>query len=280
MRIISRLLDRQRNILEDLVDEDDNDEEQDDVVENEHGTPLDIKHQNLQVWSRKLSALTAGFLPGDLSRIVSRAFSIHAGEMAQLSQMAQLAKLSQVVPSSSIQSQEASDIQTQTDVANNEPTLLLSIRGGALSWRSMLSAVASLPPGQLQKLSRILAGGSGSGSGSSGFVSSTAQGGEQLSWDHFGGYEEVKSRLKKLLYSSTSKLTSKSSKSSRESTPTAIAPSIGPSIKGINPNNGPSLQQVLKLGSDGVRGILLHGPPGCGKSYLAKIIAAEVSPTP
>ena len=151
-------------------------------------------HNNLQVWSNKLAILTAGFLPGDLLRIIKRAGYIYVGQRASASTLT-----IQLKANSNSYNSTTTNVSREFSNINSNNTH----REVVLTWRFMLSAVASLPPAQLQKLNKITSGLGGGGGGTMS-LSSSAQGGEPLTWNYFGGYGEVKTKLKKLLNMNTS----------------------------------------------------------------------------
>jgi SpoVK/Ycf46/Vps4 family AAA+-type ATPase len=97
--------------------------------------------------------------------------------------------------------------------------------GKVLDWSKVLSAVASMPPKQLQALDMLSGNNFGVGSGDI----------KSLCWDDFAGYNDIKKKLIQILSTKTSKIQN------------ASMP----------------------------HGILLHGSSGCGKTFLAKVIAAE-----
>jgi hypothetical protein len=130
----------------------------------------------------------------------------------------------------------------------------------AFAWRSMLAVVASHPPRQLRRLASIVAG--------VGEASAGSDNGVRLTWDDFGGYSGVKRDLQRLLRLSDG-----------DATTATASVAIGGG-GGVWPVGRPTLLQYLRVSGDRVRGVVLHGPPGCGKSYLARVVASEVSLAP
>jgi hypothetical protein len=118
--------------------------------------------------------------------------------------------------------------------------------GGAVTWYSALEAVVSVVPRQLQQL------GVGGGAGVS-----TGAGGGRLSWKDFAGYKDVIADLQRRLKAPVA----------------APSASGGTSMDRVNNKE----QQVKPLQRSTLRGLVIHGPTGCGKTLLASVVAAEVS---
>jgi tRNA A37 threonylcarbamoyladenosine biosynthesis protein TsaE len=110
-----------------------------------------------------------------------------------------------------------------------------------LRWETLLQALLALPPKQLQSLGIDSSSGGGGPSQQS-----------RLSWSDFAGYQHETRQIKRL-FSNPRRAEVKSE--------VAVAAS------------GPTLAELFSC----PKGIVLHGPTGCGKSLLARVIAAEVS---
>lgn len=112
-----------------------------------------------------------------------------------------------------------------------------------VAWGTALEAVVSVVPKQLQELG-IGAGGSGGRGG----PRAGAAGG-RLSWSDFAGYPDILADLQRRLKSSAV-----------EATPPVVS----------------SSSAVRPLQKMPLRGLVVHGPTGCGKTLLASVVAAEV----
>jgi phosphate starvation-inducible protein PhoH len=110
---------------------------------------------------------------------------------------------------------------------------------GAAAWSCALEAVVAVVPRQLQELDVQSGGGTG----------------ERLSWADFAGYDEIVADLQRRLASVQRKLLQDSNSSS-----TRAAADAG--------------RKTLQASA--LRGIVIHGPTGCGKTLLASVVAAEV----
>ena len=195
------------------------------------------KYSNVHVWACRMAGLTAGYLPGDLGQVMRRAINTYLGQMS-------MANLS--VP------------QTTSD-RTVENALM---RPPCLSWRSMLAVIASQPPRQLQQLSSIVAGVGGSDGART-----------NLTWDDFGGYDDIKQSLQRLINSS--KISNTRPTSSQQTVLVQHEVNTGSNV--AIDSKQLTLQGYLKITTSSMRGIVFHGQPGCGKSFLARIVAAEVS---
>eukprot|EP01034_Spumella_vulgaris_P023780 gene23780-30048_t len=155
---------------------------------------------NVARWACRIAVITAGYLPGDLVALIRHTFLIHRGRM-------------------------------------EAEALSVSQGSGILLWDTLLQALLSLPPKQLQSL---------------GIDSSSGGGGPQqqtrLCWADFAGYAHEVRQIKRLF--------------------------ANPRREGSEKHGGaPSLLGLFSC----PKGIVLHGPTGCGKSMLARVIAAEAN---
>jgi hypothetical protein len=93
-------------------------------------------------------------------------------------------------------SRKKSTLTTPNRDEDNNPTELFDEIGEAnesfFSWKSMLLVIASLPPRQLQKLDS--------------FINGVTSEGSDLSWADYCGYEDVKTKMKRLLRSTKNEI--------------------------------------------------------------------------
>ena len=210
---------------------------EDDVSDVGHvSVSKDDKSSNMHVWACRMAGLTAGYLPGDLGQVMRRAINTYLGQVSMTNHS---------VPKT---------------MSGSMVEILQTRR--CLSWRSMLVVIASQPPRQLQQLSSIVAGVGGSDGAKT-----------NLTWDDFGGYDEIKQTLQRLINSS--KISNTRLKSSQQ----VVHDQHDEKSTSNRAIDGTSLtlQSYLKITTSSMRGIVFHGQPGCGKSFLARIVAAEVS---
>jgi hypothetical protein len=116
---------------------------------------------------------------------------------------------------------------------------------GSAAWSCALEAVVAVVPRQLQELDVQSGGGSE----------------ERLSWADFAGYEEIVADLQRRLASVQRKLLQDSESSG------VLAEAEG---------SAPVSEPRKTLQASALRGIVIHGPTGCGKTLLASVVAAEV----
>ena len=196
------------------------------------------KSSNMRIWASRMAGLTAGYLPGDLGQVMRRAINTYLGQMS-------MANVSETTTTSK---NTAEKLQTKP----------------CLSWRSMLAVIASQPPRQLQQLSSIVAGVGGSDGART-----------NLTWDDFAGYDDVKQSLQRLINSS--KISHTRLKSSQQTVCDQHDEKNSSHSTTAIDSNQLTLRGYLKITTSSMRGIVFHGQPGCGKSFLARIVAAEVS---
>jgi len=147
-----------------------------DLTEGKHG---ECSEPNVLLWSSKMAAITAGYLPGDLACVVKRMVGFFVGIEAA-------AKLNVHVN------------HIQSNVL--EPNLMNgSSKNKLIPWRLGLSAAAAVLPSQIQEFGKLAScNGQGGGGRGDGISSST-------SWLDFCGYPEITKGLRRLLNASKSK---------------------------------------------------------------------------
>ena len=190
------------------------------------------------VWAERLAGLTAGFLPGDLQAVVQRITLIHRGE--QVAAMTATAA-SRIDPSHS-----------------NTGTTTVDHAVSVVSWHCALEAVVSTAPKQLQQLS----------------ATSRTSGGERLSWKDFAGYDHIIADLQRRLATVQENQYIHTIQQNVEV--------LDNQDTGNYPHNKdltstPNKNSKKKLQAAPLRGVVIHGPTGCGKTLLASVIASEVS---
>jgi SpoVK/Ycf46/Vps4 family AAA+-type ATPase len=107
----------------------------------------------------------------------------------------------------------------------------------AAAWSCALEAVVAIVPRQLQELDVQSGGGTG----------------ERRSWADFVGYDEIVADLQRRLASVHRKL-----------------------LQGDDNSSASAASGRKTLQASTLRGIVIHGPTGCGKTLLASVVAAEV----
>lgn len=144
-----------------------------------------------------------------------------------------------------------------------------------LSWRTLLQALSAQVPTQLRGVSAGAVQGS---------VRACDDG--RVSWEAFGGYKEQRVRLQEMLrLLHLSAMMTSSSDSTGDDT---FLESVRRSITTTTTTTEAMVEQqqhhpveddvdrFYRFGIVPPRGMVIYGPHGCGKSYLASIIAAEV----
>jgi SpoVK/Ycf46/Vps4 family AAA+-type ATPase len=136
------------------------------------------QYKNISLWSQRLSKLSNGYLPGDLTNVVKRLIGIQRGCNKPLSSIKQ-----------SITTNDSADSTNKTSSINNDNNKV-SLSKPILLYSNALIAISNVPPKQLQNLNLI----SSVGNNDIGLKSSRS-----LSWYDFAGYSDIKNKIIRLL---------------------------------------------------------------------------------
>jgi SpoVK/Ycf46/Vps4 family AAA+-type ATPase len=182
--------------------------------------PLRHKEElTLQLWITRAAALTSGYLPGDLVKIIRRMRSIASGRVS---------------------------------------STMNSMSSVHLSWDDFLTALNMTPPSQLLSLQDELTHTGGMRGGI--LVEGRSS---RLSWKDYAGYEKEKLFIQNILNRFVVMEQPQRAGGEGEMLDSSSLPPP--------PSPSPWLSSEIGL----PKGLLICGESGSGKSYLAKIIAAE-----
>jgi hypothetical protein len=165
----------------------------------------------LSEWATRIAALTGGYAPEDIVRLIDYACTSVSSENLSL-------------PTELIRDDHADDIAQDKTCG---PIGQRQEAAEPLQWSHVLSSITACPPKQLHDIGMLSA--------------SLNKESERLSWDHFGGYEDLKLQLRQLLGRTNKEI----------------------SVKTIVEDDSVRANALPRhLRMEFPRGIVLHGPSG------------------